>query len=79
MSSIGAFAAKTHLGELLERVTRGEEITITRRGKPIARLGPIPPTSVVEARDAVAQLRALRAETTLGGLDWRELRNTGRR
>jgi prevent-host-death family protein len=29
-----------HLSELLERVARGEEITVTRRGQPVARLVP---------------------------------------
>lgn len=37
---IGAFDAKTHLSEYLERAFRGESFTITRRGEPIAELGP---------------------------------------
>ena len=40
MAIIGAFEAKTKLSELLDRVERGEEIVITRRGKPAARLIP---------------------------------------
>jgi prevent-host-death family protein len=40
MSAVGACEAKTHLSALLDRVARGEEITITRHGKPIARLVP---------------------------------------
>jgi prevent-host-death family protein len=35
---IGAFEAKNTLGSLLDRVERGEEIVITRHGKPVARL-----------------------------------------
>lgn len=35
--------AKTHLSRLLARVVAGEEITIARAGKPIARLVPVPP------------------------------------
>ena len=38
--SIGAFDAKTHLSELLEKVSRGESYVITRRGKPVAELKP---------------------------------------
>ena len=38
MTTVGAFEAKTKLSELLDRVERGEEITITRHGKPVARL-----------------------------------------
>jgi prevent-host-death family protein len=37
---IGAFEAKNTLGSLLDRVERGEEIVITRHGKPVARLVP---------------------------------------
>ena len=36
--TVGAFEAKTKLSELLDRVERGEEVLITRRGKPVARL-----------------------------------------
>ena len=41
MDSIGAYEAKTHLSELLERVASGETITITRHGMPVAVLGPV--------------------------------------
>lgn len=40
MNEIGAFEAKNTLGSLLDRVERGEEIVITRHGKPVARLVP---------------------------------------
>jgi len=39
-AQIGAFEAKNTLGSLLDRVEQGEEIIITRHGKPIARLVP---------------------------------------
>ena len=38
--SVGVHEAKTHLSRLLERVSAGEEIAITRRGEEIARLVP---------------------------------------
>ncbi len=38
MPTVGAFEAKTKLSELLDAVERGEEIVITRRGQPVARL-----------------------------------------
>lgn len=34
--------AKTHLSRLLERVQRGERITIAKAGKPVAVLEPVP-------------------------------------
>ncbi|MGZ5950386.1 MAG: type II toxin-antitoxin system Phd/YefM family antitoxin, partial [Isosphaeraceae bacterium] len=40
MESVGSFEAKTHLPQLLERVAQGEEFTITKHGKPVARLVP---------------------------------------
>lgn len=39
--TVGAFEAKTHLSELLARVEAGERVTITKHGRPIARLVPI--------------------------------------
>ena len=41
MESVGSFEAKTHLPQLLERVAKGEEFTITKHGKPVARLVPV--------------------------------------
>jgi prevent-host-death family protein len=40
-TEIGAFQAKTHLSELLEKVERGQVFRITRRGKPVAELRPV--------------------------------------
>jgi prevent-host-death family protein len=39
-STVGSFEAKTKLAELLDRVAGGETVTITRHGKPVARLVP---------------------------------------
>jgi prevent-host-death family protein len=39
--TVGAYEAKTHLPKLLDRVVEGEQITITRNGKPVARLVPV--------------------------------------
>jgi prevent-host-death family protein len=44
MDTIGAFEAKTHLSTLLDRVAKGEKITITRHGVPSAMLVPIAET-----------------------------------
>jgi len=43
MESVGSFEATTHLPELLARVAKGEEFTITKHGKPVARLVPAAP------------------------------------
>ena len=41
MKTVSVFEAKTHLSRLLQRVAAGEEIVISRRNQPIARLVPI--------------------------------------
>lgn len=78
-STVGAYDAKTHLSDLLDRVVRGEAITITRHGRPVARLVPIADSDAADALQAVAELRRLRAGCRLDGLSWRELRDEGRK
>ncbi len=57
MKSVGAFAAKTHLSELLSRVQHGERIVIQKRGKSVAAL--VPFSSVVRARTTEIRTRVL--------------------
>ncbi len=77
--TVGAFEAKTHLATLLERVSKGEEIVITRHGKPVARLVPASVADRSRVDQAIAKLKALRQGCTLGGLSWKDLRDEGRR
>jgi prevent-host-death family protein len=42
MTRVGMHQAKTHLSELVKRAEAGEEVVIERRGKPVARLVPVP-------------------------------------
>lgn len=83
MAEIGAFEAKNKLSELLDRAERGEEIVITRRGKPVAKLAPIDRTrDVARARAAAERIRRLAKELKLGPFDWAEwkrYRDEGRR
>ena len=77
--TVGAFEAKTHLSALLDRVAGGEEVVITRRGKPVARLVSVVHTDRARVNEAFAALKALRTGTTLEGLSWKALRDEGRR
>ena len=52
MRKIGAFEAKTHLSALLDAVAQGETITITKRGRPVARLVPPEAPDHYRAADA---------------------------
>lgn len=82
MSSVGAYEAKTHLPQLLGRVERGETITITRHGKPVARLVPAEPVKQTDTRAAVEEMKRFQEEhgPTLGpGLTIRDLIQEGRR
>ena len=71
MQSIGAYEAKTHLPRLLDRVARGESLTIARHGRPVARLAPV----ANQARDRTRQApqRILERRAHLGRISVSEL------
>lgn len=85
MATVTAFEAKTRFGELLERVSRGEEVVITRHDKPVARLVPEGARRLDEVRRAVAGLRELqqrirrRSRATLSDREVRTAIEEGRR
>jgi prevent-host-death family protein len=75
MLQIGAFEAKNTLGSLLDRVQNGEEIVITRHGRPVARL--VPNSGAVDrtqARAAAERIRARASSPGAGGFDWEGLK-----
>jgi prevent-host-death family protein len=82
-SEVGAFEAKNTLGSLLDRVENGEEIVITRHGKPVARL--VPNAVRIDRAQVEAAFQRIRERARrLGGgkFDWEEvkaLRDEGRR
>jgi prevent-host-death family protein len=75
MLEIDAFEAKNTLGMLLDRVQGGEEIVITRFGKPVARLAPCAGgINRIEAHAAAMRIRARAKTLEAGGFDWEALR-----
>jgi prevent-host-death family protein len=72
------FEAKTHLSALIEEVERGNEITITRRGAPVARLVPADATHRNNPQEAADRLRQLRRGIKLGRVSIRGLIDEGR-
>jgi prevent-host-death family protein len=79
MHEIGAFEAKNKLSALLERVERGEEILITRRGKPVAKLVPaVSKASRAAAREAAERILERSRSVTLGELNIKDLIAEGR-
>ncbi|MGO8733747.1 MAG: type II toxin-antitoxin system Phd/YefM family antitoxin [Terriglobia bacterium] len=80
MENIGAFDAKTHLSALLDRVARGERITITRHGVPAAMLVPVGEARPKLTHEEIVEgMRALRKRVKPGTMSVREMVNEGRR
>ncbi len=79
METIGAYEAKTHLSKLLERVIKGERITITKHGVPVAILQPPLPLKKSEPKKIIAELRKFREKNTLKGFSIRDMIEEGRR
>ena len=77
---IGALEAKTKFSALLDRVEKGEEIVITRKGLAVAKLVRFErePT-VAERRAAIERISRLADKHTLRGISWKELRDAGRK
>jgi prevent-host-death family protein len=78
MTTVGAYEAKTHLSTLLERVARGESITITRHGTPVAMLVPAEAKERPDVRAVVEQLLEFGRGRTLGDMSLREMIEEGR-
>jgi prevent-host-death family protein len=75
LTEIGAFEAKNKLSWLLDRVEQGEEITITRHGRPVAKL--VPSDAGIDRSQAKAALQRLReraAQAGLGPFHWETLK-----
>lgn len=79
METVGAYEAKTHLPQLLERVARGEKITITKHGVPVAVLQPADSSKKAPVRDIIDQLKRFRSGHRLDGLSLRSMIEEGRR
>lgn len=85
MREIGAFEAKNTFGSLLDLVERGEEIVITRHGKPVARMvREIAETDPRAALEALKRIRSRSRVKAAGGVafdweEWKQFRDEGRR
>ena len=70
MKHVGIFEAKTHLSALLDEVEKGGEVTITRHGKPVAKLvrteAELSPEEIERRREAIKSIRKRAREINLG-------------
>lgn len=65
MHTVGAFEAKAKIAELLDKVTAGETVLITRRGEAAALL--VPPTRIHQDRArALAEIKRFRKACKTG-------------
>jgi prevent-host-death family protein len=82
METVGTFEAKNRLSELIDKVERGEEVVITRHGKPVARLVAASETDQ-QRQERVRQLIEETLEAgkrlSIAPFTWRELRDEGRK
>ena len=79
MKTVGAYEAKTHLPKLLERVSKGERITITKHGVPVALLQPHDSRKTADTGSVISEIRTFRDKHSLKGLSIREMIEEGRR
>ena len=79
MIQVGEFEATTQLPLLLKKVSQGEEVLITKHGKAVARLVPARQVNRSQVRANIDKFLAFRKGIKLDGLDWKVLRDEGRR
>jgi len=69
MATITAFELKNHVGQLLDRVLAGEELVITRHGRPVAKISPVEPVDKREQRRRVLEeIQRLRDQLSARGV-----------
>lgn len=79
MNRVGAYEAKTNLSKLLERIMKGERITITRHGVPVAILQPPDSGKSGDIKAVIADILKYRKKHSLKGHSPKELIEEGRR
>lgn len=79
MDHVGAYEAKTSLSKLLERVMKGERITITKHGVPVAVLQPPDQWKSKDINAVISEIFEYRQKHSLKGHSLRDLIEEGRR
>jgi prevent-host-death family protein len=69
--TVGIFEAKTHLSSIIDRVIKGEEVLITKRGVEVARIAPV--KEVQETENTIEDIRQLSLDLPLGFLSQDEI------
>jgi prevent-host-death family protein len=75
MTTVGILEAKTHLSALVDQVQAGQEVTITRHGRPVVRLvAAVNAVNTERSRAAFARIMERRKAMKSSGLSWQELK-----
>ncbi|NNM69181.1 MAG: type II toxin-antitoxin system prevent-host-death family antitoxin [Gallionella sp.] len=78
MREYGVYEAKTKLPDLIKQVQRGERVTITNRGEPVADLVPSASRVAQQTMEAIEAIKAMRTGT-INQAQFVEMRQRGRR
>ena len=79
MITVGSYEAKTHLPALLDKVAKGERVTITRHGVPVAVLEPAGERGKRDISQVIEEIKEHRKGKTTGGMSVRDMIEEGRR
>ncbi len=79
MHTVGAYEAKTHLPEILEKVARGENYIITKHGMPVAQIIPAPALGKTDTKLTIQSLKEFSKGKKLGKANLKSMIREGRR
>ena len=83
MDEFGILDARNNFSALVERAEKGEEVIITRHGKPVVKLTAVDANEErAKRREAIRQIRKMRqsiSPNALDGTSIKEMINEGRR
>jgi len=84
MTTLKAVEAKSHFSEILDRVSKGEEFIVTRRGEPVAKVVPIaqPERDMQELLESLRKTResiSTRGPVREKGESWKDIAREGLR
>jgi prevent-host-death family protein len=57
---IGAFEAKTHFSQIIDKVEHGADFVVTKRGKPVAKIIPFQKEREMTRQEAFEKLKEMR-------------------
>ena len=77
-TTIGSYQAKTNFSQLIERVSRGERITITKHGVPVVVISPVETGTLRPLAQVIKDMKAFRQTLRLEGESLREMIEEGR-